>query len=77
MLIFPNKKQYPVLVRSQFGYTNSTTELKLAFSILEVTLELNIRKIDVYWRLDFDYLSSERKRANQGREVETLPRILV
>ena len=75
MLIFPNKKQYPVLVKSQFGYTNNTTEFEAC--ILEVALELNIRKIDVYWRLDFDYLSSERKRANQGREVETLPRILV
>ena len=59
------------------GTLTTQLSLKLAFSILKVALELNIRKIDVYWRLDFDYLSSERKRANQGREVETLPRILV
>jgi hypothetical protein len=26
---------------------------------------------------DFDYLPSERKKANQGREVGTLPRIPV
>ena len=28
VLIFPNKKQYPVLVKSQFGYTNNTTEFE-------------------------------------------------
>jgi len=78
VLISPDKKQYPVSVKSQFGCTNNTQlSMKLAFSILEAVLGLSIRKIDVDWRLDFDYLPSERKRANQGREVETLPRIPV
>ena len=48
MLIFPNTKQYPVLVKSQFGYTNNTTEFEACILVLEVALEQNIRKIDMY-----------------------------
>jgi ribonuclease HI len=49
-------------------------EYEACILVLEVALELNIRKIDMYGD---SILISERKMANQGREVETLPRITV
>ena len=48
MIISPNKKQYPVSVKLQFGCTNNTTEYEDCILGLEAALELKIRKIDVY-----------------------------
>jgi len=45
VIISPYKKQYPILVKLQFGCTNNTAEYE---ACLEVALEMNIRKIDVY-----------------------------
>jgi len=51
--------------------------MKLAFSVLEAKLELNIRKIDVYRDSILIICQVKRRMANQGREVKALPRILV
>jgi len=48
VIISPNKKQYPVSVKLQFGCTNNTVEYEVCILDLEAALELNIRKIDVY-----------------------------
>jgi ribonuclease HI len=48
MIISPDKKHYPVLVKLQFGCTNNTAEYEACILGLEVALELNIKKIDVY-----------------------------
>jgi len=48
VIISPDKKQYPVSVKLQFGCTNNTTEYEACILGLEAVLELNIRKIDVY-----------------------------
>jgi len=48
MIISPNKKQYSISVKLQFGCTNNTTEYEACILGLEATLELNITKIDVY-----------------------------
>jgi len=48
MIISPDKKQYSVLVKLQFGCTNNTTEYEACILGLEAALELNVRKIDVY-----------------------------
>ena len=48
MIISPDKKQYPVSVKLQFGCTNNTAEYEACILGLEAALELNIRKIDVY-----------------------------
>jgi len=48
MIISPDKKHYPILVKLQFGCTNNTAEYEACIMGLEAALELNIRKIDVY-----------------------------
>jgi len=48
VIISPNKKQYPVLVKLQFGCTNNTVEYEVCILDLKAALKLNIRKIDVY-----------------------------
>jgi ribonuclease HI len=48
VIISPDNKQYPVLVKLQFGCTNNTAEYEACILGLEAALELNIRKIDVY-----------------------------
>jgi len=48
MIISPDKKHYPVLVKLQFGCTNNMAEYEACILGLEVALELNIKKIDVY-----------------------------
>jgi putative ubiquitin-RnfH superfamily antitoxin RatB of RatAB toxin-antitoxin module len=48
VIISPDKKQYLVLVKLQFGCTNNTAEYEACILGLEVALEMNIRKIDVY-----------------------------
>jgi ribonuclease HI len=48
VIISPDKKQYPVSVKLQFGCTNNAAEYEACILGLEAALELNIRKIDVY-----------------------------
>jgi ribonuclease HI len=48
VIISPDKKQYPVLVKLQFGCTNNTVEYEACILSLEAALEMNIRKINVY-----------------------------
>jgi len=56
-----------------------TTQLstKLAFSVLEAVLELNIIKIDVYGDSMLIICQVKRRMKNQGREVKALQGILV
>ena len=42
------KKQYPILIRLQFKFTNNTTEYKAYIIYLKAILKLKVRKIDVY-----------------------------
>jgi len=51
-----------------------TTQLstKLAFSVLEAVLELNIIKIDVYGDSMLIICQVKRRMKNQGREVKAL-----
>ena len=48
VIIFSDKKQYPVSVKLQFGCINNTAEYEVCIFGLEVVLEMNIKKIDVY-----------------------------
>lgn len=48
MIISLEKKQYPVLLRLQFEYTNNTTKYKACIINLEVALKLDVEKLDVY-----------------------------
>ncbi|XP_073268711.1 G-type lectin S-receptor-like serine/threonine-protein kinase RKS1 [Populus alba] len=48
VIISPDKKQYPVSVKLQFGCTNNTAEYEACILGLEAALEMNIKKIDVY-----------------------------
>ena len=48
VIISPDQKQYPVLVKLYFECTNNTAEYEACILGLEVALELKIRKIDVY-----------------------------
>jgi ribonuclease HI len=48
VIISPDKKQYPVSVKLQFGCTNNMVEYEAYILGLEATLEMNIRKTDVY-----------------------------
>jgi hypothetical protein len=48
VIISPDKKQYPVSVKLQFGCTNNMAEYEVCILGLEAALEMNIRKIDVY-----------------------------
>ena len=48
VIISPNKKQYPVSTKLQFGCTNNTAEYEACILGLEAALELNVKKIDVY-----------------------------
>jgi len=77
VIISPNKKQYPVSVKLQFGCTNNTVEYEVCILDLEAALELNIRKDRCVWRLNIDHLPSKRRMANQGREVKAILRIPV
>jgi hypothetical protein len=49
VIISPKKKQYLVLVRLQFECTNNTTEYEACILSLEVSLELKVKKLEVYW----------------------------
>jgi ribonuclease HI len=48
IIISLEKKQYPVLLRLQFEYTNNTTKYKACIINLEVVLKLDVEKLDVY-----------------------------
>ncbi|KAG5227324.1 Integrase, catalytic core [Salix suchowensis] len=48
VIISPDKKQYPVSTKLQFGCTNNTAEYEACILGLETALELNVKKIDVY-----------------------------
>jgi len=48
MIISPNKKQYLILIKLQFKYTNNTVEYKARILRLEALLELKIKKLDVH-----------------------------
>nr|XP_034900655.1 LOW QUALITY PROTEIN: uncharacterized protein LOC118038417 [Populus alba] len=48
VIISPDKKQYPISVKLQFGCTNNTAEYEACILGLEAALEMNIKKIDVY-----------------------------
>jgi ribonuclease HI len=48
VIISPDKKQYLVSVKLQFGCTNNTAEYEACILGLEAALKLNIRKIDMY-----------------------------
>ena len=48
MIISSDKKHYPVSVKLQFGCTYNMIKYEACILGLEVTLELNIKKIDVY-----------------------------
>ena len=76
MIISPNKKQYSVLVKLQFGCNNNIGVGSL-HSRFRGGIGVEYQKDRYVQRLDFDYFPSERKMANQGQEVETLPRIPV
>lgn len=45
------KKQYPILIRLQFKFTNITTEYKAYIIDLKAILKLKVGKIDVYGNL--------------------------
>jgi hypothetical protein len=48
VIIFPEKKLYPVSVRLQFKCTNKTIEYEACIIELEVYLEPGVGKLDVY-----------------------------
>ncbi|KAG5233085.1 RNA-directed DNA polymerase (Reverse transcriptase), Ribonuclease [Salix suchowensis] len=48
VIISPDKKQYPVSTKLQFGCTNNTAEYEACILGLETALELNVKKIDVF-----------------------------
>ena len=77
VIISPDKKQYPVSTKLQFGCTNNTAEYEACILGLETALELNVKKIDVLWGFDANYLSGKRGMANQRRKANTLPRISI
>jgi len=51
VIISPNKKKYPVLIKLQFECTNNTAGYEACILGLEATLELKIKKLDVYMDL--------------------------
>jgi hypothetical protein len=48
VIVSPDQKQYPVLVKLHFECTNNTVEYKACILGLEAALEMKIRKVDVY-----------------------------
>jgi ribonuclease HI len=48
VIIYPNKKQYPISIKLHFEYTNNMAEYETYIHGLEVVLKLNIKKLDVY-----------------------------
>jgi len=48
VIIYPNKKQYPISIKLHFEYTNNMAEYETYILGLEVVLKLNIKKLDVY-----------------------------
>ena len=44
VIISPDKKQYPVSVKLQFGCTNNTAEYEAYILSLEAALEMNIKR---------------------------------
>jgi hypothetical protein len=48
VIVFPNRKQYPILINLQYECTNNTAEYEACILGLEVVLELKINKFDVY-----------------------------
>jgi ribonuclease HI len=77
VLISPDKKQYLVFVKLQFGCTNNINEYEACILGFRGYIELNIRKIDVYGDSMLIICQVKRRMANQGREVKALQRILV
>ncbi|XP_034910829.1 uncharacterized protein [Populus alba] len=47
VIISPDRKQYPVSVKLQFGCTNNMVEYEACILGLKTALEMNIKKIDV------------------------------
>ena len=48
VIISLKRKQYPILIKLQFKCTNNMVENEVCILKLEVALELNIKKLDVY-----------------------------
>jgi hypothetical protein len=48
VIVFPNRKQYPVSIKLQYECTNNTAEYEACILGLEVVLELKINKFEVY-----------------------------
>ena len=48
VIVSPDQKQYPVLVKLHFECTNNTVEYEACILGLEAALEMKIRKVDVY-----------------------------
>jgi len=53
VIISPDKKQYPILIKLHFECTNNTAAYNACILGLEAALELKIEKIDVYGDLMF------------------------
>ena len=71
VIISTDKKQYPVSVKLQFRRTNNTTEYEVCILGLEATLELNIRKINMYG--DSMLIICQVKREWQTKEKKLRP----
>jgi ribonuclease HI len=48
VIISPDQKLYPVLIKLHFECTNNTAEYEACILVLEAALEMKIRKVDVY-----------------------------
>jgi ribonuclease HI len=71
MIISPDKKQYLVSIKLQFGCTNNTVEYEACILGLEAALEMNIKKIDVYG--DSMLIICQIKREWQTKEEKLRP----
>jgi len=49
IILSPDKKQYPILIKLQFEYTNNTTEYEACILGLEAALEMKIKKDRCVW----------------------------
>ena len=75
VIISPNRKQYPFLVRLLFECTNNTAEYEASILGLEVALEHRVKKLEVFGGFHVDHLQSKRRMANKRWKVETLPEL--
>jgi ribonuclease HI len=49
IILSPDKKQYPILIKLQFEYTNNTTEYEACILGLKAALEMKIKKDRCVW----------------------------